>query len=97
VPARVDDLRGLPPAWIGVGTLDLFHDEDLAYAERLQAAGVPVTLEVTPGAYHSFDMLVPAAPLAQAFTESWKTALRRAFHPNDSTPAARAEDKGDTP
>ena len=32
---------GLPPAWIGVGTLDLFHDEDLAYAERLSASGVP--------------------------------------------------------
>ena len=35
VPARSDDLSGLPPAWIGVGTLDLFHDEDVAYAGRL--------------------------------------------------------------
>ncbi|MCB1017775.1 MAG: alpha/beta hydrolase, partial [Acidimicrobiales bacterium] len=31
-PARRDDLAGLPPAWIGVGTCDLFHDEDVAYA-----------------------------------------------------------------
>ncbi len=30
-PSRHDDLSGLPPAWIGVGTLDLFHDEDVAY------------------------------------------------------------------
>ena len=37
---RSEDLAGLPPAWIGVGTLDLFHDEDLAYAEGLRAAGV---------------------------------------------------------
>ena len=37
VPARRDDLSGLAPAWIGVGTHDLFHDEDLAYAERLRA------------------------------------------------------------
>jgi acetyl esterase/lipase len=37
VPARRQDLTGLPP--IGVGTLDLFHDEDLTYAERLRQAG----------------------------------------------------------
>ena len=40
VPARRADLTGLPPAWIGVGDLDLFHAEDLEYAERLQSAGV---------------------------------------------------------
>ncbi len=95
VPARVDDLRGLPPAWIGVGTLDLFHDEDLAYAQRLEAAGVPVTLEVTTGAYHGFEILVPEAPLAKAFTGSWKTALRRAFHSTDRIPAASAANDGD--
>ena len=40
-PARREDLRGLPPTWIGVGTLDLFHDEDVSYAARLSEAGVP--------------------------------------------------------
>ena len=30
--ARVDDVAGLPPAWIGVGSLDVFRDEDVAYA-----------------------------------------------------------------
>ena len=39
-PSRREDLHGLPPAWIGVGTLDLFHDECVAYAQRLTAAGV---------------------------------------------------------
>ena len=29
VPARVENLHGLPPAWIGVGSIDLFVDEDL--------------------------------------------------------------------
>ena len=79
VPARVDDLAGLPPAWIGVGSLDLFHDEDIVYAARLKAAGVPVILELVDGAYHGFDTLVADAPLAQAFTGSWMSALRRAF------------------
>ncbi|MGO9156493.1 alpha/beta hydrolase [Mycobacterium sp.] len=67
VPARRDDLSGLPPAWIGVGTNDLFHDEDLAYAERLQAAGVPCDVEVVPGAFHGFDMWASKSLVSQRF------------------------------
>ena len=79
VPARVEDLSGLAPAWIGVGSLDLFVDEDVAYARRLQAAGVPTQLEQVDGAYHGFDILVRDAPVSRAFTHSWTSALRRAF------------------
>ncbi|MGH3633368.1 MAG: alpha/beta hydrolase, partial [Mycobacterium sp.] len=67
VPARREDLSGLAPAWIGVGTHDLFHDEDLAYAERLTRAGVPCRVEVVSGAFHGFDLLVPKAQVSQAF------------------------------
>ena len=61
VPARHDDLSGLAPAWIGVGTNDLFHDQDLAYAERLTSAGVPCQVEVVSGAFHGFDQVLPKA------------------------------------
>lgn len=37
------ETSGLPPAWIDVGTSDLFHDEDIAYAERLKEVGVQCT------------------------------------------------------
>ena len=37
------ETSGLPPTWIDVGTRDLFHDEDIAYAERLKEAGVQCT------------------------------------------------------
>jgi len=79
VPARHDDLTGLPAAWIGVGTLDLFHDEDLAYAERLRRAGVPCHVEVVPGAFHTFDLLVPNAEVSQSFFTSQCESLRQAF------------------
>lgn len=79
VPARVRDLSGLPPAFIGVGAIDLFVDEDIAYAARLAAAGVAVQLHVTPGAYHGFDFVAPEARVAIEFTAAWKSALRAAF------------------
>ena len=79
VPARRDDLSGLPPAWIGVGTHDLFHDEDLAYAERLTAAGVPCQVEVVPGAFHGFDAIVPKAAVSQSFFASECASLRSAL------------------
>jgi acetyl esterase/lipase len=81
VPARRDDLSGLPPAWMGVGTLDLFHDEDLAYAERLRAAGVPCQVEVVSGAFHGFDGIVPKAEVSQSFFNSQCAVLREAFAP----------------
>jgi acetyl esterase/lipase len=76
VPARRDDLGGLPPAWIGVGTHDLFHDEDLAYAERLRSAGVPCEVEVVPGVFHGFDMVAPKLPVSQRFFDSQCEILR---------------------
>lgn len=81
VPARRDDLAGLAPAWIGVGTLDLFHDEDLAYARRLQEAGVPCELEIVDGAFHGFDLLVPKAGVSQAYFAGQCASLRLALTP----------------
>lgn len=78
VPARCTDLTGLPPAWIGVGDLDLFHDEDVEYAQRLRAAGVPCTLDVVPGAFHGFDVLSDA-PVVGTFLASWMGAIRSAL------------------
>jgi acetyl esterase/lipase len=86
VPARHEDLTGLPPAWIGVGTHDLFHDEDLAYAERLRAAGVACTLEVVPGAYHGFDHVEAGTEVAKAFFRAQVTALAAAFDGTDPPP-----------
>ncbi|MEM9609240.1 MAG: alpha/beta hydrolase [Actinomycetota bacterium] len=77
VPARREDLSGLAPAWIGVGTADIFHDEDVAYAERLEAAGVEVTLDVVDGAVHAFELLAPDAEISKAFYESEYEFLRR--------------------
>jgi acetyl esterase/lipase len=79
VPARVEDLTGLPPAYIGVGTLDLFVDEDIEYARRLINAGVPTELQVVPGAYHGFNLIAPDAPVSVRFDQGWIRALKQAL------------------
>ncbi len=78
VPARNPNLAGLPPAFMGVGTIDLFVDEDMEYARRLADAGVPVEFHLVPGAYHGFDHN-PAASISQRFNLAKFDAMRRAF------------------
>jgi acetyl esterase/lipase len=77
VPARRADLTGLPPAWIGVGSADLFHAEDVAYAHRLDAAGVECELYVVDGAFHGFDVIVSRAPISRAFRDAEIAVLRK--------------------
>lgn len=77
--ARREDLRGLPPAWIGVGTLDLFHDEDVTYAKRLEASGVPCELHLVPGAFHGFDAVFRKAGVTKAFWSEQVRVLRAAL------------------
>jgi acetyl esterase/lipase len=79
VPSRRDDLSGLPPAWIGVGTVDLFYQECLDYGRRLRAAGVPVYEEIAPGAFHAFDQIVQKAPVSVRFFASQCDHLRDAL------------------
>ncbi|MGB8019685.1 MAG: alpha/beta hydrolase [Candidatus Nanopelagicales bacterium] len=81
VPARREHLAGLPPAWIGVGSEDLFHDEDSDYARRLTADGVPTRLEVIPGACHGFDALFPRKDVSRRFLDDQIDALSTALLP----------------
>jgi acetyl esterase/lipase len=54
-PAMQADLSDLPPTYISVGALDLFLEEDVAFALRLSRSGGAVELHVYPGAPHMFD------------------------------------------
>jgi acetyl esterase/lipase len=73
--ARAADLGGLPPAYICVGSEDLFRDEDIDYARRLLAADVPCELAVFPGLYHGADSFVPEAAISRRLQRSFLTAL----------------------
>lgn len=73
-PARAEDLSGLPPALIVVGSLDGFCDEDIEYAQRLTRANVPTEFHLYPGAPHGFDSMAVGTALgrrATATIEDW--------------------------
>ena len=69
-PAMAENLTNLPPALIYVGSLDLFANEDIAYAGKLVEDGNAVTMHVVPGLYHAFEN---ANPNAQATHDFWQT------------------------
>ncbi len=79
-PARYEDLSAAAPAWIGVGTNDLFYDENILYADRLREAGVPCTVHEVRGGYHGFDLIEHRTPVARAFARARMTALDKALN-----------------
>lgn len=78
VPARVEDLSRLPPTFIGVGSIDLFINEDLEFALRLIDAGVPTEVAVVPGAFHGFINL-RGVGVSETFRSRQLAALQRAM------------------
>ena len=75
-PARRPDVAGLAAAWIGVGTLETFYDECIAYAENLESDGVTCELVTVPGMYHTAEGVARKAPSMTKFHASMVNFLR---------------------
>ena len=76
VPARLEKLEGLPPTWMFTAALDLFREENIAYARRLLAAGVPTDLVVYAGACHGFNA-VPGTAIGKRWRADHLAALAK--------------------
>ncbi len=66
MPLQIDDLSHLPPAYVVAAECDVLYSEDVAYAQKLEAAGVTTTFECADGMIHGFitDYVTPAAACA---------------------------------
>ncbi|MFI0085369.1 alpha/beta hydrolase [Streptomyces bobili] len=76
-PARAEDLSGLPPAFLDVGSAETFRDEAVAYASRIWQAGGVAELHVWPGGFHGFDGFAPQAAVSRAARTAQLEWLRR--------------------
>ena len=78
-PTRAKDLSGLPPALVTVGTLDLFRDENIDYAQRLMAAGVATELQVYARVYHGAELKAPDADISKRMRVGYLEPLKAAI------------------
>lgn len=91
--ASLDDLRGLPEAFVIVDENDVLRDEGEAYARKLTAAGVRTTSVRYNGIIHDFMMLNPVRETAAATAaiEQAVEILRKALGTQSSATAPSAE------
>jgi len=82
-PARAVDLSNLPPAFIDVGSVEVFRDEAVNYASRIWQAGGSAELHVWPGGYHGFDSLAPTAAVSRASRSTRTDWVRRLLESQD--------------
>jgi len=78
-PLRAKDFNGLPPAYVMLGGYDPLHDEGLAYAEKLKAAGVKVTIADYAGMVHCFIYLQTVLPDAHEAVAKAAKAVKAAL------------------
>ncbi|MBR2264374.1 MAG: alpha/beta hydrolase [Firmicutes bacterium] len=74
-PARLEDYRGLPPAYTYVGDGEPFYDETLTFIRKLQEAGVPAAVDVYPTKVHAFDIMMPMRPMSQKARKTFHAQL----------------------
>lgn len=83
--ARRKDHTGLPPAYTFVCTEEPFYAETVTYIENLRNAGVEAHMDIYPGLFHAFDMLLPflkaSRAAAKGFDARFEYAVRHYFAP----------------
>lgn len=78
-PARRKDYFGLPPAYTFVCTAEPFYAETITYVRNMQEAGVDARIDIYPGMFHAFDMLLPFLPISKRAAEGFEISFEYAM------------------
>lgn len=82
-PARQTNYAGLPPAYTFVGDIEPFYAETMTFVKNLQEAGIEAEIDVYPGCFHAFDILLPfkreSKRAAAAFEKHYLYAAQHYF------------------
>ena len=78
-PLFADSHEGLPPAWIMSAEYDKLRDDGVAYAAKLEAAGIPVQHQVLAGHVHPSFAFTRIIPSAKEYERAAIAALAAAF------------------
>jgi len=79
-PCHFEGFEGLPPAHLAIAGFDILRDEALDYAEKLESAGVSVSVKVHTSLFHGFMQTTALVPASQWALEEIGTALRNGLH-----------------
>ena len=77
-PGRAEDLSGMPPTCLYVGSIDPFNDETVDYAEKLKKLGIPVHFRVFDGCFHAFERMCPDAKITKEAIDFYMEAFKYA-------------------
>ena len=78
-PLHARDFSGLPPAFVMLGGYDPLHDQGLAYAEKLKAAGVATVIADYSDLVHCFIYLESVLPQAHEALARAAAAVAKAL------------------
>lgn len=76
-PSRAESLQNLPPAYIDVGSLDIFLEENKVYADRLKEAGVNVEYHMYNGVPHGFEFRAEGTEVLSRTLSNRHKAIQR--------------------
>ena len=96
-PARMENLKGLPPCYTYVGEIEPFYRETADYVEKLRQAGIEAEMDAYPDWFHAYDLLFPMKKISREAIRRFEEHFRYAAEHYSAPQPARKETGGNDP
>ena len=96
-PARMENLKGLPPCYTYVGEIEPFYQETVDYIEKLKKAGIEAEMDAYPDWFHAYDLLFPMKKISREAIGRFEEHFRYAAEHYSAPQPTRKETGGNDP